>query len=75
MKTTQIRNATGTLLLAACVLTIAGCGGGSQNTEKADGKHFLSDQQQALERSKAAAKAMTEAAAERAEQTEEALKN
>ncbi len=75
MKTIQIRNANRTLLVAACVLAMAGCGGGSQSTEQADGEHFLSDQQRALEKSKEAAKAMTEAANERATQTEVAREN
>ena len=75
MKTIRLRNANRKLLLAACVLAMAGCGGGSQSKEQGDGEHFLSDQQKALEQSEAAAKAMTEAAAERARQIEDAHEN
>jgi hypothetical protein len=75
MKATRKRNGVNALILAACVLTITACGGGSQSKEKSDGEHFLSDQQQALEQSRATAKALTEAAAERAEQTEDARQN
>ncbi len=72
MKANHIRNGAKALFLVTCLLAVAGCGGDSQSKKKADGEHFLSAQQKALERSKAAAKAMTEAATERARQTEDA---
>lgn len=68
------------LLLVVCVLALPGCGEGSSDPaaeSNADGdrEHFLSEQQEALERSKAVAEAMEAAAAERASQTEDARSN
>lgn len=68
-----IRNVSRTIAFAICLLTLAGCGGATDKTDSAtDGDHFLSDQQKALESSKAAAEAMADAAKERARQAEEA---
>lgn len=66
-----LRTACGVLCVAACLLAVNGCDGDKQ-AEQPDPEHFLSDQQKALERSKAAAAAMEEAAAARARQTEDA---
>jgi len=73
-----IRNSLTALLLATCALAMASCGDESSRSSESEtpsGEHFLSDQQKALEQSKAAAKAMEEGAAERARQTEDARNN
>jgi hypothetical protein len=65
----------GKLLLATTFLAVAGCGGNTSaedTSQESDREHFLSDQQKALERSKAAAKAMEEAAQQRADDTQRA---
>ena len=63
-----------TLLFALCLALITGCGSDNGNRTEAqssdEGRHMLSDQQEALERSKAAAEAMQKSADERAEQYE-----
>jgi hypothetical protein len=66
------------LLLVISLLGVTACGGESSNTrepEGADTEHFLSDQQRALEQSKAVAAAMEKAALERASRTEDARDN
>ena len=62
------------ILLATCLLIIGGCGASSSSQDKdsAESEHFLTEQQRALEKSKAAAKTMTDEATERAQQTEDA---
>jgi hypothetical protein len=81
----QSRRITTTLILTTILLTVAACGSSPDASsqqdatrsanEPADGEHFLSEQQQALERAKAAARAMEEAASQRAQQTEAAHDN
>ena len=65
-------------LLVISLLGVTACGGESSNKSEPDGadtEHFLSDQQRALEQSKAAAAAMEKAALERAKRTEDARDN
>jgi hypothetical protein len=57
------------------VLGVAACGDSSDAPDQGDAEHFLADQQEALERSKAVAEAMEDAAAERARQTDGAANN
>jgi outer membrane murein-binding lipoprotein Lpp len=73
-----MRNVFKTLFFAACIVGLTGltgCGDEKAAEAPADTEHFLSDQQKALEKSKAAAAAMEETAAERARQTEDARNN
>ena len=55
--------------LAGALLAISALGCGTEKQPTDSGEHVLSGQQEALERSKAAAAAIEEAAAKRAEQS------